>query len=42
MYDILAFNAKKTQEKRKKNTNIYPKKYISSHSTHRNAIKIML
>lgn len=26
MYDILAFNARKTQEKRKKNTNIYQKK----------------
>ena len=38
MYDILAFNARKTKE----NTTIYQKVYISPYTTHRNAIKIIL
>ena len=38
MYDILAFDAIKTQEK----TNIYQKVYILPYTTHHNAIKIIL
>ena len=38
MYDILAFNARKTQEKYK----YLPKSVHLQYTTHRNAIKIIL
>ena len=38
MYDILKLNARKTHKKYK----YLPKMYISSYTTNRNAIKIML